>query len=176
MDDFSKPIRPRRRAVAIYLTPDERECIDAARGSMPRGPFMRASTLFRAGWQGYSGPMFDRTQADIAQRVELAQVADILHETVRTLDEAAATACALTKEGDGPGPMLCALIVKLCALIRSQPAQLGPLRAFEDTALQAFNIEAASTKIANGIVAAELATTAELLLLELGKQEEADHG
>lgn len=177
MDEQKPPPRPRRRPVAVYLTDAERQCIDTARAKAPRGPWMRRAGLFRAGWHGYSGPMFERGDQTAAARVERAQVGDVIHELIRTLDEVGATACALVASDVRPGDDLTRMIVQLCRLVGKHADALPMLRRFDDALELGLSLEAAATRVSavNGIAGSELAALAASIIEAIGRKD-IQHG
>lgn len=136
-----QPPRRARRRIVVYLTPDEQECIDraAAVARLGRGPYMRRAALHRAGWHGYSGPMFDKRPA--VAEVEEPQQADCLRDALRQLRELAITAQWIYERGDNPSARTHAMLVFWCkALAQFHPA-LPALRRFDDALELALDVE-----------------------------------
>lgn len=174
MQDEPPPVRPRRRPIQVYLTPDERECLDrgAKASGLPRGTFLRRVALYRAGWQGYSGPLFERSGADDLRRLELHQVGDGLHEVLRTLRELGTTIVALYDRGASPGQSLLRLALAHARMLCTLGDELGLLRHFDDTLEIVFELEKLGSLLAphHGIAGKQIEEAAELALAAITRK------
>lgn len=172
MDSSSR--QPRRRAAPVYLTDGERACLDRAADAQgtTRGAFMRGCSLYRAGWAGYSGPLFE-LGADVSE-LQLHQAADVLHETLRTLRELA-TSCSYlyNLQRRAPEAYLLRMIVKYCGIVEAFPEQLEELRRFDDSLQLAFDLETIGRRLEshNPITAHQVQKTAAILLDALTGRE-----
>jgi hypothetical protein len=175
VDELKPPPRPRRRPVSVYLTADERDCVTAAAAAnkQPRAAWLRRVALYRAGWQGYSGPMFS-SDAD-QQRLELHQIGDALHEALRTLRELATTVLALYARELRPGAPLLRMLQSYSRLI-SGSAELGALRHFDDVLELVFELEtmAADLQLQHRIIGDQLEQAVRATLDALTQQESQD--
>lgn len=108
---------PERQPITIYVTPDERQCIDAAAANhqLSRSAFVRKVALYRAGWCGYSGPMFSSFRD--AAELQRWQLADLLYEAARTLEEGARTLLALYDKGEQPTDTLLSTVAAFARVI-----------------------------------------------------------
>lgn len=177
MDDLPPPVKPRRRPVSLYLTPDERQCITeaAAASKQPRAVWLRRVALYRAGWQGYSGPMF---QGDADQaRLELHQLGDALHEAMRTLKELGTTIMALYSRELKPGSALLRMFQGYCRLL-SGSEELATLRHFNDTLELALELETMASDLQqhHRIVGDQLEQAVRATLTALTHQEPSKDG
>lgn len=165
-------VRPRRvrpvrgNAAACRLTDEELACIDrgAAAAGLKRGPYLRGLALYRAGWHGYSGPLF--TSGTDARDVERKGTGDVLHETLRTLREHATTCAAIYNQlGERPSQDGIKLLVALAHLVTTFQAGLVELRAFPDAPQLEFDLLALAERLRpkHGIAAEQLYQTATLL-------------
>lgn len=167
----------RRRAAPVYLTAAERDCLDRAADAQgtSRGAFMRRCSLYRAGWSGYSGPLFD-LGADVSE-LQRHQAADVLHETLRTLRELA-TSCSYlyNLQRRAPEPYLLRMIVKYCGIIEAFAEQLEELRRFDDSLQLAFDLETIGGRLEahNPITAHQVQETAAILMDALTGREATD--
>lgn len=144
------------------MTDDERECLDraAVRLGQARGPFARSAALYRAGWQGYSGPLFG--PGTDPRALERCQLGDVLHEHLRTLRELATTLSLLANEGCPPEPASYKLVVAHCRLVLGSGELLGAVGRFADVPELTADLEALAARLAahNGIVANQIIDTA----------------
>lgn len=165
----------RRRAAPVYLTDGERDCLDraAAAQDTSRGAFMRRCSLYRAGWSGYSGPLFDLGAADVSE-LQRHQAADVLHETLRTLRELA-TSCSYlyNLQRRAPEPYLLRMIVKYCGIVEAFPEQLEELRRFDDSLQISFDLETIGRRLEahNPITAHQVQNIAAILMDALTGRE-----
>lgn len=171
------PERPTRRARPVYLTDDETVCLDRAAKTMglKRGPFLRAVALYRAGWQGYSGPLFD-LGADVTE-LQRHQAGDVLHETLRTLRELVTTCTYLyNRQRRSPDPQLLRMVVAYSKVVVTFADRLGELQRFDDSLQLAFDLETLANRldVHNPITAGQLREAVELVLEALQLERETD--
>jgi len=173
----SSSSRERRRGVPVYLTDDERDCLDraAVAEGTNRGAFMRRCSLYRAAWAGYSGPLFG-LGADVSE-LQRHQAADVLHETLRTLRELA-TSCSYiyNLQRRAPEPYLLRMIVKYCGIVEAFAEQLEELRRFDDSLQISFDLETIGRRLEahNPITAHQVQNTAAILMDALTGRETTD--
>lgn len=141
MNEQQPQRRRARRRIVVYLTADEQECIDRAAtvASLGRGPYMRRAALHRAGWHGYSGPMFDRRPS--VEDVEGPQQADCLRDALRQLRELAITAKWIYERDEHPSSRTHAMIVLWCRTLAQFEPALPALRRFDDALELALDVE-----------------------------------
>ena len=148
MEHNQPPGRPKRRAVCVYLVDDELACLDRASKAlgMKRGPFIRRAALFRAGWQGYSGPLFEGRCP--IEPIEQAQLADVLHQALLTLREIAATISAIYNSANAkPSGDLIRMLSSQARIVTNFQQHLPSVQKFDDVLEVTLDLEALGPRV-----------------------------
>lgn len=162
-----------RQPITIYVTADERDCIDAAARNheLSRSGFVRRVALYRAGWCGYSGPMFASFRdADDLQRWQLA---DMLYEAARTLEEGSRTLLALYAKREPPAEALLSTVAAFARVITRGKGGLVHERLGTDPGLgRRLEMQGRALTEAHGLVGKQVAAAA----AAIRKAMEDEHG